>query len=216
MKHYITTEFAKLLGEKRLKALNDNPSSVYGLDSKFNICYLNPGWFQYSEENGGAAFVSDDWLLGRNVFDSIPNEMQPFYRSLFESTLKEKKPPLIARQQEYECSSLGLYRRLSMHLYPIGKDSILIVSSVVVEEAYTSPPREGLLRLDEGDYIDGSGFLHQCANCRRIKNRNEPERWDWVPKFIAKPHPKTSHGVCVPCIKQYYSEPLQNRGFDAR
>jgi len=203
MKYSISSKFEALIGEKILNDLNSHPSTVYGLDSNLNISYLNPGWFKFSEDNGNKIFISDEWSLGRNIFDCIPNVFESFYRNLFETTLNEEKPPVNPRQLEYECSSPELYRKFSMHLYSMGKEGILVINSLVVEEPHATLPVEGLLKFDEKDYIDEDGILHQCANCRRIQNIRTPKQWDWIPTFIEKPHPKTSHAVCSPC-KQYY------------
>jgi len=204
MNHYITLEFEALIGTSRLESLNNHPSTVYGLNSEFNISYLNPAWFKFAKENGNNIFVINEWSLGRNIFDSIPDVLMSFYKDLFESTLKEKESPIISRQSEYECSSPELYRRFSMHLYPMGKDGIIVVNSLLIEESYISPPNKGLLKFDKDDYIDKKGILHQCTNCRRIQNLNDLERWDWIPKFIEEPYPKTSHGICLPCKQHYY------------
>jgi len=204
MKHYITPEFTELIGKSRLESLNSHPSSVYGLDSEFNISYLNPAWFKFAKENGNNVFISNKWSLGRNIFDVIPDVLQLFYKDLFELTLKENKSPIVSRQSEYECSNSELYRRFSMHLYSMGRDGFVVVNSLLTEEPYMSSHIEGLLKFDKEDYIDKNGTLHQCANCRRIQNLNTPEQWDWIPKFIEKPFSNTSHAICSPCMKHYY------------
>jgi len=204
MNHCITSEFEELIGASRLESLNSHPSTVYGLDSELNIAYLNPAWFKFSEENGNNIFVDNEWSLGRNIFDAIPDVLEPFYRDLFQSALNEKEPPEISQQFEYECSSPELYRRFSMHLYPVGVDGVVVVHSLCIEELYKLPSANGVITLDEDDYIDKEGMIHQCANCRRLQNLNDKERWDWVPKYIKEPHSKTSHGVCVPCMHHYY------------
>ena len=204
MTHYITPEFEALIGASRFASLNSHPSTVYGLDSEFNISYLNPAWFEFAEKNSNNIFDSNEWLLGRNVFDSIPETLGAFYRNLFESSLKEEISPIISRQSEYECSSPELYRRFSMHLYPINKNGIVVVHSLLIEEPYVSPANEGQLKFDKRNYIDKDGILHQCANCRRIQNLNDLERWDWIPKFIEQPYSNTSHAVCPPCRHHYY------------
>ena len=204
MNHYITSEFERLIGASRLDSLNSHPSSVYGLDSMLNISYLNPAWFKFSAVNGNDIFDSSEWLLGKNILDSIPDVLKEFYKDLFESTLEKDKHPIISKQLEYECSSPTLYRRFSMHLYPIGSNGIVIVHSLVIEEPYTSPSVEGMLVFDEEEYIDEKGILTQCANCRRIENKKHPNRWDWIPKLIEEPYSMTSHGICKPCMQHYY------------
>jgi len=204
MIHYATSEFEELIGTSRLESLNNHPSTVYGLDSDLNIAYLNPAWFKFADENGNKIFVTNEWSLGKNIFDSIPDVLEPFYRDLFESALNDKKSSITLRQSEYECSSPELYRRFSMHIYPMGNEGIVVVHSLLIEEPYISSPANGVISLDEVHYIDKNEIVHQCANCRRIKNLNDKERWDWIPKYIKEPHPKTSHGICPPCMQHYY------------
>jgi len=204
MKYFISSEFETLIGGKRLDDLNSHPNSVYGLDSNLNISYLNPGWFEFAEDNGSNVFVSDEWSLGTNIFDCIPNVLESFYRDLYETTLSEKGATVVPRQSEYECSSPELYRNFSMHLYPMGKDGIVVVNSLIVEEPHKSRSVDGLIEFEKKDYLDENGILHQCANCRRTQNLNTPERWDWIPIFIEKPYPKTSHGICSVCMQHYY------------
>ena len=205
MNHRITPEFESIIGASRLESLNSHPSSVYGLDSELNLSYLNPAWFQFAKENGGDVFIDEKWSLGRNVFDCIPDILKSYYSKLFESTLNDTEPSNISIQSEYECSSTTTYRRFSMHIYPLGANGFVVVHSLVIEEPHKSRSTEGLLALVEDDYLDDNELILQCANCRRIKNIKHEGRWDWLPKWIEEPRPNISHGVCFPCMKQYYS-----------
>ncbi len=204
MHHSITPQFEALIGASRLDSLNSHPSSVYGLDSGLEISYLNPAWFKFAEENGNKNFSVNEWSLGKPVLDSIPDLLKSFYTELFESALNAKDPSIFSRHLQYECSSSELYRRFSMHLYPLGKDGFVTVHSLLVEEPYLTLPREGLIALDENQYIDINGIVRQCANCRRIQSIKNKERWDWIPKWVNEPVSNTSHGICPPCLHHYY------------
>ena len=204
MSHRITPEFESIIGSSRLESLNSHPSTVYGLNSEYEISYLNPAWFKFAEVNGGDIFIGEDWSLGKNIFDCIPDILEDYYKKLFNSALEEVKSENISIQSEYECSSPNIYRCFSMHLYSVGRDGLLVVHSLVIEEPHTSLTGEGLLALDENEYIDDNGLVHQCANCRRIKNIKHNGRWDWLPKWIEKPRPNTSHGICFPCMSSLF------------
>jgi|TARA_R110002072_G_scaffold110154_3_gene237665 hypothetical protein len=108
-----------------LERMDSHPSSIYGLNSEFEISYLNSACLNFSETNGTHIFDNSAWPLGKNIFDCIPDSLESYYKNLFESNLKVKEPSVIAKQTEYECSSPYLFRRFSMHLYPIGKVGIL-------------------------------------------------------------------------------------------
>jgi len=206
-RYAITPQFETLIGAKRLESLNSHLSSVYGLDEDFRISYLNPAWFIFSEENGNGRFSSAVWSLGINIFDCIPDVLQGFYRDLFETALKESEEErLIPTRSEYECSSPEKYRRFSMHLYSVGRKGIMVVHSLLVEEAHSSPAAGTRSTFCEEQYVDADGFVCQCANCRRIQRRDRPGQWDWVPSYVGVPFQSISHGLCSPCVEHYYPD----------
>jgi hypothetical protein len=203
MQYYITAEFEGIIGASRLESLNSHPSAVYGLDSKFYIVYQNPASLNFSEQNNNS-HVSVESSLGKNIFDIIPEALATAYKELFTSVLNDKSTLMISRQFEYECSSPELYRSFSMHIYPLGKDGLLIVHSLLVEEPYISLLGEVANIVDEDNYIDKNGIVTQCANCRRIKNLSNEGQWDWITKWVKEAHKPTSHGICKPCMQHYY------------
>lgn len=204
MTYLITPHFEEVLGSLRLDSLNNLKSTVYGLDSDFNISYLNPEWFSFADQNGDKKFVHDEWSLGRNIFDCIPKVLEPFYRSLYNTILDEKNSTVAPKQSEYECSSPTLYRHFAMHLYSMGKEGIIVVNSLLVDEPHAKQSSSEQHVFKDENYIDKNGILHQCANCRRIVNLTNQGQWDWIPKFISNIYPKTSHGICSICMKYYY------------
>lgn len=58
--------------------------------------------------------------------------------------------------------------------------------------------------------MDATGLVTQCMHCRRVRAPVEPERWDFVPAFVAQAPEPVSHGMCGPCFEVYY-RPLQQR-----
>jgi hypothetical protein len=57
---------------------------------------------------------------------------------------------------------------------------------------------------DVSEYEDAFGVVSACANCRRVRNRRDLGRWDWVPAWVARPHPRTTHGLCDACLEFYH------------
>ena len=43
-----------------------------------------------------------------------------------------------------------------------------------------------------------------CAHCRHTRSADDPQRWDWVPQYVAEPRTRISHGICPLCLAYYY------------
>lgn len=86
-----------------------------------------------------------------------------------------------------------------MIAYPLVTGGLLVCNSRVVEaprseQAY--PPIDEL-------YVS-RGYVTQCGHCRRVHNKAEPTRWDWVPHYVSQPRDKVSHSLCPPCVEVYH------------
>lgn len=198
--------FMRLLRPFSLEDLEKQEGTVFGLWSDLRIAYLNPWWFRFARENGGEEDIILYWGLGRSIMDCVPDVLRTFYINLYESALKKHPssgPPI---QHQYECSSDNHFRLYLMTLYRLeGAGGILVVNSTVIEKPHdieTRPPREGVADR----YTDKNGFIHQCSNCRRIKNLQEEGRWDWVPLWVRRPIRQTSHTLCYTCFAYLESE----------
>jgi hypothetical protein len=105
-------------------------------------------------------------------------------------------------QHEYDCSSPELFRRYLMTLYPLGHaEGILVVNSTIIEAGHDTKKSHDPV---SATYMDNNGFVRQCANCRRVRNMREPDRWDWVPAWVARPPARTSHTLCGFCLPYYH------------
>lgn len=51
----------------------------------------------------------------------------------------------------------------------------------------------------EARYLGADGMILQCSHCRRVRGPS-PHAWDWIPRFVALPHPNTSHVICPSCV----------------
>ncbi len=183
-----------------LADLEANPNVVFGLWPDLTLAYLNPAWFRFAGENGGEPAISRDWTLGRNVMDAVAPELQPFYREFFGSQLAGG-PVVSLRQHEYECSSAEIYRRYVMTVYRLGDGAgLLVVNATSITRPQYRPPRPPY----EGDYHDPGGWVRQCAHCRCVQHRLEPDRWDWVPFWVVSPPREVSHGLCPLCLDHFY------------
>ena len=195
------SSFISLLGGFDLETLEAHQGPVVGLWSDYRMAYLNPAWFAFARENDGEPEISRDWPLGRSMMDAVPEELKSFYRQAFEKCLDSGIP----WHHNYECSSAEVLRRFHLTAYPLKQHGgLLIVHSLTKEIPHEDNRRQGLA-FSAPQHLDHHGFVHQCANCRRVQNlKKGPDCWDWVPSLIETPYARTSHSICPICLAFYH------------
>ena len=185
--------------------VEQHAGSILGLWPDLRLAYFNPASLQFARDNGGDPSVILEKFLGTSVLELVPDVMKPFHRQLLLSCIHQSWKTRKPVQHRYECSSPDLFREYVMTLYRLRKGrGLLVVHSLVRENPHDParrPPEQ------PGDrYVDASGFIHQCAHCRRVRNLGQESRWDWVPGWVERPAPRTSHTFCPLCVSYYYAE----------
>ena len=54
--------------------------------------------------------------------------------------------------------------------------------------------------LPDGEYRDKSGYIHQCAQCRRVQNFSNDGEWEMVADWAHAMPLKTNHTICEDCV----------------
>lgn len=197
-----TERLGHLLAPFEPDALVHHPDSVYAIDREARLIYVNPAWSAFAAANGGEPAISTRWGLGADVFAAIPPPLVAFHRHLFAAAKKTADPLSGPVHHTYECSSGALFRRFEMTLYALTHGGVLVVNARVVERPHD--PGERTAFPPSNDYLDAHGMIHMCAHCRRTRNLAHPGRWDWVPAWVERCPPDTSHTLCEPCLAFYY------------
>lgn len=199
--------FEQALKGVTLAQLESDPGVVYGLWSDLSFAYFNPAWFAFAAANGGEPAITRRWPLGTSVMGVVPEALRPFYQDFYARCLHPTGTGGAARHpvsHEYDCSSADQYRRFAMTLYRLDRgQGLLAVNSLLIERPHDTG-RSGEHIPREADYVDSHGFYHQCSHCRRFQNLAHPERWDWIPEWVRRQPPNTSHGLCLMCFHYYY------------
>jgi hypothetical protein len=191
-------EVDSLAREAAIEGFEGDRSVVYVLDDDLRLAYCNKAWDEFAEHNGGAHLQRIE-QVGHRVLDAISEPLKAFYRSVFERSLADSTP----WEHSYECSSPECYREFHMQVLPLqAPPRLVIVNSLVVEKAHERVKRAPLTAV----YRTAGGIIGMCMHCRRTRRSEEPDIWDWVPEFLAKPPDNVSHGLCPTCFRYYYPQ----------
>lgn len=177
--------------------LEVDPSIIYVLQKDSRIIYCNPAWDKFALENEGDTLVRAN-VLGWRVKDVLPQPLVKFYQDAFKQVLATGS----SWGHDYECSAPGLYRLFRMQILRLAGAHLLVMNSLRVEGPHLA---DVLGSEEDATYIDEHGILTLCCNCRRARRVDsaETEVWNWVPRFIAKPPDKVSHGLCKICLPSF-------------
>lgn len=169
---------------------DDNVS--YVLSSDLRILQVNAAWDQFARANGGADLLAR-WVPGSSLLDAIADELKRFYRDGFARARESGE----RWEHDYECSSAVEFRKYRMIAYPLNA-SFVVTHALLVRGSH-----QGEALLPSQDY-EREGIVAMCSHCRRVRRVARPERWDWVPAYVAEPTHNISHGLCGPCYRFYY------------
>lgn len=204
MKDRCAPGFDRVLRGFSLGEIEQHAGTAFGLRPDFRLGYVNPAWFEFSRTNQGEPRLSAEWTLGRSVFDAIPQVLHDFYRTLFVEAMANPKPGPRPPAHCYECSSPTLFRRFALTTYRLGNgEGLLVVNSLLVEQPHDPAVRQPAI-ADRPTYLHADGFVRQCSHCRRVEHGSEPNRWDWIPAWVDRSPPETSHTLCSFCLDHYY------------
>lgn len=180
---------AERYGEGALDAVG---ATIAIVDRHGKILWVNEAWRRFARENGG----DPDAVLG-SYLDGISGPLRATYRDVLTTAFATNE----VFEQDYECSSPDTIRWFRLRVLPLAPHGLVIEHTPIAEEL--APPGEAPL---EARYVDADGIVHQCSNCRRVREVTAAsETWHWVPAWVAHPYPRTSHGLCTGCDGYYWA-----------
>lgn len=189
-------DFPSSLDGFNFETLEKNPCSIYGLTKDLSLNYFNPSWFQFSQANGGEPDISERFGLGTYVGETIVGPAKDYYLEVFKGILQTGK----VWHHDYECSSPDTFRMFHQSVYPLySREGLLIVNTLVREHSHKNK-----VCLPDEVYLQKTGFISQCCNCRRVQRGDNEEIWDWVPAWVESMPENTSHTFCQLCYEYYY------------
>lgn len=188
--------FKEKLKEIDFETLEKDPHSIYAVDEDFRLIYFNEAYIRFAEENNGEPHISNNFLLGTSILDAITGDIKELYVQALKDVLHSRKSITIS----YECSSVEKFRVFMQKLYPL-KDGkgVVILNSLQVEKEI-----EDNNDFLNDNYLQDTGFINQCSNCRSTQSATDLNRWDWLPDYITKIPKNMSHTICPICFDYYW------------
>lgn len=169
---------------------------LYVVDAMYRILAVNSSYRLACEGVDPDTFLGR-WGVGCCVLDTMSDGLRRFHEQLLERTLLGR-----VVEHQYQCHTPDRYREFRMRLLPQPSEaSVLIEHALVIDRAMPLEPLPTAVALVQ--WYERGGMVTQCAHCRKVR-RAGTDRWDWVPTYVARPHPNTSHGLCAVCLEYYY------------
>jgi len=192
----VGSAFEPLLGAFDLEGLDAEAGSVFGIFTDGRLACTNDGWERFARDNGAPELVRG-WPLGRNVYEVIPPDLQPFYREGWEWASESGNP----WSHSYECSTPAEFRHFRMTSYPVGEGrGLLVVNSLVASAPWPAGEEAGRPRAE---YYDARDRVTQCSHCR-LTLHQPSGRWDWVPELVQRWPDEAVPTLCDLCASYHY------------
>jgi hypothetical protein len=172
-------------------ALENHHGVIYGVWADGKLGCVNAAWRRFAEENDGKCLLQN-YTLGRSIYAAMSSEFQVFYKSGFRSCLASQKP----WRHEYDCSCPKVLRHFQMVAYPLRREALLVVNSLLIEH---------LVHERVHHYVDSNGLVRQCWRCQRVARPGEMQQWDMIRSW-AHSRLKVSHSLCTICLCYHFPE----------
>jgi hypothetical protein len=192
---HIDETFRPQIAKLELDELAQSADVTYLVDSELRLRGYNDAWRRFALNNAGAT-VLKEYPFGRSILDAMSPQPRDYYAAAYRRALARQ----IRFDHHFECPSASHDRRLQQSAYPLAGAAGLIVINHLVCEV----PIERTGALPSLRYVNPAGLVVQCCHCRRAQDQTSPHKWDWVPQWVERPHPSTSHGLCPGCYGFYY------------
>ena len=180
-----------------IAAWERDESVLYALDADFRVVYCNAAWDRFASANKGETTKSSA-VQGKFVLEAFSEPLKGFYERAFRAVRQTGQ----TWEHCYECSSPELFRRFRMRvLFLPESDIVLVISSLEIECPH-GPERQPRV-FDPVFYQNRDGLISMCSSCRRTRQADAPESWDWVPHLIEKMPRNVSHGLCPVCLDYF-------------
>ncbi len=202
MKRY-DEDFPALLKGIDFITLEESPDVIFGLSRDLELIYFNKAWYDFAKANNGEPAISRNFPVGTSMRQVIAGPVWEFYFEKYRKAMDT----LTVWNHDYECSGIDVYRLFRQSALPLKNgQGLVVINSISVEKA-RDETEETFYNARAEDYLQKTGWLIQCCNCRRTQRANDSPVWDWVPAWVDRIPDHTSHSICPICYDYYWKQP---------
>ncbi len=200
MKRYNEDFRSKLIGIDFV-TLENSKNSIYALSKELNLIYFNPAFIHFAKENDIGKNIFDKYPLGTPIIKALRGEkIQEFYIMNYENSLATGEH----WQHEFECSSRNEFRLFHQGCYPLKNgEGLIIINTLKVNLPMNRIDLKDYEAINKR-YVQSTGLITQCSNCRHIQCVEQPEIWHWVPAWVEKTPCNASHSICPTCFDYHW------------
>jgi hypothetical protein len=181
--------------------LEESRHSVYGLSTDLDFVYFNPGWTLFAMENGAAEDFFTRFRIGTPLVEALSGaRIREFYIQHYRNVLATGT----VWHHAYECSSATEFRNYHQSVYRLDEgNGLIVVNSLTVKVPMKQLDRMAYDAI-ERKYVESTGLITQCSNCRTTRRAGQSEIWDWVPDWVENIKDNVSHSICPICFDYYW------------
>ncbi len=154
------------------------------------------------------------WIECRAIPHRLPSGETVWDAMLLDVTEQKELELAAIRSKEAAARNLApeqlplleLYRRFHV-AWKAGDNTDALAENIAELEralnASANPEEESRQDTDQqhSPHRDASGYIHQCAQCRRVRNFEAGDKWELIAEWTHQMPLKTSHTICGECAE---------------
>lgn len=195
-----TKDFLTTLKGFDFNTLENSKHSICGLSKDLNLTYFNPRWFQFLMENSIDKSDFNKFPVGTPIIEALSGDIKDFYIQNYKKVLATGE----IWHHDYECSSSTEFRQFHQSVYPLKNgEGLIVIHSLKVNLPMDQTNRKPHAAIAK-NYLQSTGFITQCSNCRKFQRLDNQEIWDWIPEWVESMPENVSHSICPTCYDYYW------------
>jgi len=187
--------FSKIKGFD-IEVLEQSKYLIYALSKELKFIYFNPTMYALESQLNLKEIGERRYQLGNSVLNSFKGiRIKLFLRKHYNQVIKSGE----MWKHELVCPIKAENNTFLQRVYPIQNEKGLLIINTEMYKLPLTNINQKVFDSIEKRYIQPTGQITICANCKHTKRADEENLWDWVPDW-ADTLPVNGHiEICSTC-----------------